>query len=94
MQAVLSSWKEVARHQGLVLAFPEELNAWISSRTSLKTSDDEQQLHGEVSQLREEGVRIIFGQGQVEPHEPGTGGDQIDTFPWTAALESAENATR
>lgn len=59
MQSVLSSWKEVARHQGLVLAFPEELNAWIGSRTSLKTSDDEQQLHGEVSQLREERDRLF-----------------------------------
>lgn len=47
-----------------------------------------------VSQLREEGVRIILGKGLVEPHEPGTGDGQIDTFPWAAALESAENTTQ
>ncbi|GLZ00756.1 flavoprotein [Actinoplanes sp. NBRC 103695] len=40
-----------------------------------------------VRALREEGVRIVFGPGQWEPHEPGTGDERIDSFPWHLALK-------
>jgi hypothetical protein len=43
-----------------------------------------------VSQLRDEGVRVLLGPGEVEPHPPGTGGQQLDAFPWQLALDEAE----
>lgn len=39
-----------------------------------------------VDELRSEGVRILLGTGELEPHPPGTGGDRIATFPWQLAL--------
>jgi hypothetical protein len=42
-----------------------------------------------VAKLRAEGVRILLGPGQFVPHPPGTGGEQIDAFPWAIALEEA-----
>jgi phosphopantothenoylcysteine synthetase/decarboxylase len=42
-----------------------------------------------VASLRSEGVRVLFGPGQWEPHPPGTGGERIDAFPWAAALDAA-----
>jgi hypothetical protein len=43
-----------------------------------------------VRQLRDEGVRILLGPEQFEPHPPGTGGTHLDTFPWHLALDQAE----
>jgi hypothetical protein len=43
-----------------------------------------------VDQLRAEGVRILLGPGGIEPHPPGTGGGQLDAFPWGLALHEAE----
>jgi len=42
-----------------------------------------------VESLRSEGVRVVFGPGQWEPHPPGTGGERVDAFPWTAVLDAA-----
>jgi phosphopantothenoylcysteine synthetase/decarboxylase len=42
-----------------------------------------------VESLRSEGVRIVFGPGQWEPHPPATGGERIDVFPWAAVLDAA-----
>jgi phosphopantothenoylcysteine synthetase/decarboxylase len=39
-----------------------------------------------ITKLRGESVRILLGPGQFEPHPPGTGGEQIDAFPWALAL--------
>lgn len=39
-----------------------------------------------VQDLRAEGVRVLFGPGQFEPHAPSTGGDRTDTYPWKRAL--------
>jgi phosphopantothenoylcysteine synthetase/decarboxylase len=47
-----------------------------------------------VESLRGEGVQVLFGPGQWEPHPPGTGGGRIAGFPWAAALDAAEAATR
>jgi len=46
-----------------------------------------------VDQLRTEGVRILLGPGEFEPHPPGTGGKQLDTFPWELALNETERLT-
>jgi phosphopantothenoylcysteine synthetase/decarboxylase len=43
-----------------------------------------------VDELRDEGVRILLGPGEFEPHTPGTGGERIDAFPWLMALNEAE----
>jgi phosphopantothenoylcysteine synthetase/decarboxylase len=43
-----------------------------------------------VDQLRDEGVRVLLGRGELEPHPPGTGGEQLDAFPWQLALDEAE----
>lgn len=43
-----------------------------------------------VNELRDEGVRVLLGPGAFEPHEPGTGGERIEEFPWVIALDAAE----
>lgn len=43
-----------------------------------------------VQALREEGIRILLGPGEVEPHIPHTGSHHIDSFPWQLALDEAE----
>jgi phosphopantothenoylcysteine synthetase/decarboxylase len=43
-----------------------------------------------VESLRDEGVRVVFGPGQWVPHPPGTGGERIAAFPWSAVLDAAE----
>jgi len=45
-----------------------------------------------VQALRREGVRILLGPGQFEPHPPGSGGEKMADFPWhlaTAAVCAA-----
>ncbi|MFB4298178.1 flavoprotein [Actinomadura sp. NTSP31] len=42
--------------------------------------------------LRSEGARVLLGSGGFEPHAPGTGGSQNDTYPWQTALDEAEHA--
>jgi phosphopantothenoylcysteine synthetase/decarboxylase len=44
-----------------------------------------------VSELREAGVTIVHGPGELEPHRPGTGGRQRDSFPWHLALDRADS---
>lgn len=39
--------------------------------------------------LRAEGIRILGPDDQWEPHEPGTGGQQRQRFPWQQAFELA-----
>jgi phosphopantothenoylcysteine synthetase/decarboxylase len=46
-----------------------------------------------VNQLRAEGVRILLGPGEFEPHPPGTGGEQLEAYPWELALYEAERLT-
>jgi phosphopantothenoylcysteine synthetase/decarboxylase len=41
-----------------------------------------------VNSLRREGVRILLGPGEFEPHPPGSGGDRISDFPWQLTLAS------
>jgi hypothetical protein len=42
-----------------------------------------------VASLREEGVRVMLGPGEWEPHPPGTGDERIGSFPWAAVLDVA-----
>ena len=43
-----------------------------------------------VARLRAEGVVILLGADQYEPHPPGEGGDRIDSFPWEIAIAAVE----
>ena len=40
-----------------------------------------------VDQLRAEGVRVLLGPGEFEPHPPSSGPERIDGYPWALALE-------
>lgn len=42
-----------------------------------------------VESLRAENVPVLLGPGQWEPHPPGTGDQQVATYPWAAALDTA-----
>lgn len=39
-----------------------------------------------VEDLHAEGVRVLLGGDGFQPHQPGTGGQHRDNFPWSAAL--------
>ncbi|GAA3795262.1 hypothetical protein GCM10022226_13280 [Sphaerisporangium flaviroseum] len=47
-----------------------------------------------VDQLRAEGVRVLIGPGKFEAHAPSSGGDRVDTYPWSLALTQAQALTR
>jgi phosphopantothenoylcysteine synthetase/decarboxylase len=61
-----------------VVALPF-VNSALAGRPPFKES---------VDALRAEGVRILLGPGEFEPHPPGTGGDRISDFPWQLAMAS------
>lgn len=54
------------------------VNSALASREPFKRS---------VESLRSEGVRVLLGPGEFEPHPPHTGTEQMDSYPWTLALE-------
>ncbi|WP_435110467.1 flavoprotein [Nocardiopsis synnemataformans] len=43
-----------------------------------------------VTALREEGVRVLLGEGEFVPHPAGQGGDAFERFPWQLALAAVE----
>lgn len=45
-----------------------------------------------VVRLRHEGVQVLLGEGQAEPHPPGTGPAHIVSFPWHLAIDAIERA--
>ena len=57
------------------------LNAALAARRPFERS---------VIQLRHEGVQVLLGSGQVEPHPPGTGPDHVGGFPWHLAMDAVE----
>jgi hypothetical protein len=59
------------------------LNAALAARRPFERS---------VIQLRHEGVQVLLGTGEVEPHPPGTGADHIGGFPWHLAMDAVERA--
>ncbi|WP_371781070.1 flavoprotein [Streptosporangium subroseum] len=40
-----------------------------------------------VESLRAEGIPVLLGPGQFEPHTAGTGGEKLETYPWALALK-------
>jgi phosphopantothenoylcysteine synthetase/decarboxylase len=44
-----------------------------------------------VRELREAGVTIVQGPGELEHHPPGTGSSQLRSFPWHLALDRADS---
>jgi hypothetical protein len=58
------------------------VNSALADRAPFKES---------VNALRGEGVRILLGPGEFEPHPPGTGGDRISDFPWQLAMASVRD---
>jgi hypothetical protein len=46
-----------------------------------------------VAVLRDARVAVLLGQGDFEPHPPGTGADRLDSFPWHRALDRTEALT-
>ncbi|MEU4422438.1 flavoprotein [Actinoplanes sp. NPDC024001] len=59
------------------------VNSALAARTAFRRS---------VEQLRSEGVRVLLGPGEFEPHTPGSGGDLIDAYPWQLALQTLRQA--
>jgi phosphopantothenoylcysteine synthetase/decarboxylase len=43
-----------------------------------------------VEALRSEGVRVLLGAGEIEPHPPGAADENFEAFPWLMALAEAE----
>ncbi|WP_327149577.1 flavoprotein [Nocardia sp. NBC_01329] len=41
-----------------------------------------------VEELRQAGIRVLFGPGEFEPHPPRTGGEILDIYPWSLALDA------
>jgi hypothetical protein len=58
------------------------VNSALAARTPFRNA---------VEQLRTEGVRILLGPGQFEPHAPNTGADRLDTYPWRRALDDLDD---
>jgi phosphopantothenoylcysteine synthetase/decarboxylase len=46
-------------------------------------------LQAAVAALRSEGIRILLGPGEFEPHPSGQGEARIAGFPWKRALNEA-----
>ncbi|GAA2208436.1 flavoprotein [Nonomuraea monospora] len=53
------------------------VNSALASRAPFRRS---------VEDLRAEGIRVLLGPGQFEPHLPSSGGDRIASYPWKRAL--------
>ncbi|GIF01121.1 flavoprotein [Paractinoplanes rishiriensis] len=61
------------------------VNAALAARTPFTEA---------VRSLRSEGVHIVYGPGQWEPHQPGEGGSRLDGFPWSLALSAVTELGR
>lgn len=62
---------------GLRVVILPFVNSALANREPFKRS---------IDALRSEGVEVVLGPGQWEPHEPHTGGDYFDRFPWERAV--------
>jgi phosphopantothenoylcysteine synthetase/decarboxylase len=45
-----------------------------------------------IAQLRDEGIHILLGPNEFEPHPPGTGNKSIADYPWNLALQRLKQA--
>jgi phosphopantothenoylcysteine synthetase/decarboxylase len=57
------------------------VNAALASRRPYRRS---------LEILRAEGIQVLAGPGEFEPHQPGTGGNLAAVFPWHMALAEVE----
>lgn len=57
------------------------VNAALASRRPFRRS---------LEILRAEGIQVLVGPGEFEPHQPGTGGNMAAVFPWHVALAEVE----
>ncbi|GAA2298444.1 flavoprotein [Nonomuraea roseoviolacea subsp. roseoviolacea] len=55
------------------------VNTALASRAPFRRS---------VAALRAEGVRVLLGPGEFEPHRPSSGAEHFDDYPWSLALAS------
>jgi phosphopantothenoylcysteine synthetase/decarboxylase len=46
-----------------------------------------------IDQLREGGIRLLFGPDVLELHEPGTGYQRVASFPWRRIIDALEPAS-
>ncbi len=63
---------------GLPVVILPFVNTALANREPFKRS---------VDRLRAEGASVLFGPGGIEPHQPHTGGDLIDEYPWSLAMD-------
>jgi len=70
---------------GIAVTVLPFVNTALASRAPFRRS---------VESLRDEGVRILLGPGEFEPHPPRTGRGPAGSFPWILALDEAERLTR
>lgn len=63
---------------GLPIVILPFVNSALASRVPLTRS---------IEQLRNEGVVVYFGPGLIEPHEPHSGDQLLDAYPWAAGLD-------
>lgn len=63
---------------GLPIVILPFVNSALASRLPLDRS---------IGQLRGEGVRVYFGPEMIEPHEPHTGDQLLDAYPWAAGID-------
>ena len=62
---------------GIPVAVLPFVNSALAGRAPFKDS---------VNALRSEGIRVLLGPGEFEPHPPGTGGERVSDFPWQLAI--------
>lgn len=53
------------------------VNSAYANRGPFKTS---------IAQLQQEGIDVLTGPGFFEPHEPGSGNENLEKYPWETAL--------
>ncbi|MCG5213795.1 flavoprotein [Streptosporangium sp. KLBMP 9127] len=63
---------------GIPIVLLPFVNSALASRAPFRKS---------VEQLRTEGVRVLLGPGEFEPHPPSAGADRIDVYPWQLAMQ-------
>ncbi|WP_433413722.1 flavoprotein [Microtetraspora malaysiensis] len=59
------------------------VNSALASRAPFRRS---------VETLRAEGVHVLLGPGQFEPHAPNSGDSRIETYPWHRVLAGLSDA--
>ena len=78
----LSLLAEAIGHRIPIVALPF-VNTNLAERAPFRRS---------VAALRTEGVRIMLGPGEWQPHPPGAGSDRLHEFPWSRALDRITRA--